>query len=78
MKEIGLAAVGILTIFLGGLFITGIMAAAPEVFATWCVVRSGPVAAGTTSVIGDNALTMMVTFFSLGLVTVPVNDFQLF
>ena len=100
IKEIGLAAVGILAIILGGygavratenivatlgisnvvggLFITGIMAASPEVFATWSVVRSGQVTAGTTSVIGDNAVTMTVAFFPLGLVTVPVNDFQLF
>lgn len=99
-KELGLAALGIIAIILGGygavratenivatlgisrivggLFITGILAASPEVFATWSVVRSGQVTAGTTSVIGDNAVTMTVAFFPLGLVTVPVTDFQLF
>lgn len=71
------AALGISNI-IGGLFITGIVAAAPEVFATWSVIRSGQVTAGTTSVIGDNAVTMTVAFFPLGLVTAPVNDFQLF
>ena len=63
---------------IGGLFITGVLAAAPEIFATWSVVRSGQVTAGTTSVIGDNAVTMTIAFVPLGLVTVPVQDFQLF
>ena len=63
---------------IGGLFITGIVAAAPEIFATWSVIRSGQVTAGTTSVIGDNAVTMSIAFFPLGLVTVPIRDFQLF
>ena len=63
---------------IGGLFITGILAAAPEIFATRSVVRSGQVTAGTTSVIGDNAVTMTIAFFPLGLMTVPVQDFQLF
>ena len=71
------SALGISPI-IGGLFITGILAAAPEIFATWSVVRSGQVTAGTTSVIGDNAVTMTIAFFPLGLVTVPVQDFQLF
>lgn len=63
---------------IGGLFIIGIVAAAPEIFATWSVIRSGQVTAGTTSVIGDNAVTMTIAFFPLGLVTVPIWDFQLF
>ena len=62
----------------GGLFITGIMAATPEVFATWNVVRSGQVTAGTTSVLGDHAVTMTVAFVPLALVTVPIENFLLF
>lgn len=72
-----IAGLGISPI-IGGLFITGVLAAAPEIFATWSVVRSGQVTAGTTSVIGDNAVTMTIAFFPLGLVTVPVQDYQLF
>ena len=60
----------------GGLFITAIMAATPEIFATWNVVRSGQVTAGTTSVLGDHAVTMTVAFVPLALVTVPVQNFQ--
>ena len=62
----------------GGLFITGIMTTAPEVFKTWSVVKGGEVTAGTTSVIADNAVTMTVAFFPLALVTTPVEDFQLY
>ena len=62
----------------GGLFITGIMTTAPEVFKTWSVVKGGEVTAGTTSVIADNAITMTVAFFPLALVTTPVEDFQLY
>lgn len=62
----------------GGLFITAIMASTPEIFATWNVVRSGQVTAGTTSVLGDHAVTMTVAFAPLALVTVPVQNFQLY
>ena len=62
----------------GGLFITGIMTTAPEVFKTWSVVKGGEVTAGTTSVIADNTITMTVAFFPLALVTTPVEDFQLY
>ena len=62
----------------GGLFITALMATTPEVFATWNVVRSGQVTAGTTSVLGDHAVTMTVAFIPLALVTVPVQNFQLY
>ncbi|PHN01830.1 sodium:calcium antiporter [Flavilitoribacter nigricans] len=62
----------------GGLFITGIMTTAPEVFKTWSVVKGGEVTAGTTSVIADNAITMTVAFFPLALVNTPVQDFQLY
>ena len=62
----------------GGLFITGIMTTAPEIFKTWSVVKGGEVTAGTTSVIADNAVTMTVAFFPLALVTTPIEDFELF
>ena len=63
---------------IGGLFITALMATTPEIFATWNVVRSGQVTAGTTSVLGDHAVTMTVAFVPLALVTVPVQNFQLY
>lgn len=62
----------------GGLFITGLMTTAPEIFKTWSVVKGGEVTAGTTSVIADNAVTMTLAFFPLALVTTPVEDFGLF
>jgi len=62
----------------GGLFITALMATSPELFATWSVVRSGQVTAGTTSVLGDHAVTMSVAFVPLALITVPVENFPLF
>ena len=71
------SALGISEI-VGGLFITGIMTTAPEVFKTWSVVKGGEVTAGTTSVIADNAITMTVAFFPLALVNTPVEDFQLY
>ena len=71
------SALGI-TRLVGGLFITALMASTPEIFATWSVVRSGQVTAGTTSVLGDHAVTMTVAFVPLALVTVPVQNFQLY
>lgn len=71
------SALGISEI-VGGLFITGIMTTAPEVFKTWSVVKGGEVTAGTTSVIADNAITMTVAFFPLALVNTPVEDFLLY
>ena len=71
------AAFGISEI-IGGLFITATVAALPEVFATWSVTRSGQVTSATTSVIGDHAVTMTVAFLPLALVSVPIQDFQLF
>ena len=62
----------------GGLFITALMAASPELFATWSIVRNGQVTAGTTSVLGDHAVTMSVAFVPLALITVPVENFQLY
>lgn len=62
----------------GGLFITAPMAALPELFAVWSVTRSGQVTSATTSVIGDHAVTMTVAFLPLALVTVPLEDLQLF
>ena len=71
------AGLGI-TRLVGGLFVTAIVTALPEIFATRSVVKSGQVTAGTTSVIGDNAVTMTVAFLPLALVTVPIEDFQLY
>lgn len=62
----------------GGLFITAIMAATPELFATWSVVRSGQVTSGVTSVLGDHAVTMTLAFVPLALITVPIEDFRLY
>ena len=62
----------------GGLFVTGVMAALPEAFATWSVARSGQVTPAVTSVIGDHAVTLTVAFFPLALVGVPVESFRLF
>ncbi|MCC4227454.1 MULTISPECIES: sodium:calcium antiporter [Flavobacteriaceae] len=62
----------------GGLFITGLMTTAPEIFKTWSVVKGGEVTAGTTSVIADNAVTMTLAFFPLALVITPIDDFELF
>ena len=72
-----MSALGISNI-IGGLFITGTMTTAPEIFKTWSVVKGGKVTAGTTSVIADNAITMSVAFFPLALVGTPVEDFQLY
>ncbi|PGF14636.1 sodium:calcium exchanger [Natrinema sp. CBA1119] len=71
------AGLGI-TRLIGGLFITAIVTALPEIFATRSVVKSGQVTAGTTSVIGDNAVTMTVAFLPLAVVTVPIENFQLY
>ena len=71
------AALGIDRI-VGGLFITAPMAALPELFAVWSVVRSGEVTSASTSVIGDHAVTMTVAFLPLALVTLPVQDVTLF
>jgi len=71
------AGLGI-TRLVGGLFVTAIVTALPEIFATRSVVKSGQVTAGTTSVIGDNAVTMTVAFAPLALVTVPIENFQLY
>lgn len=72
--------VGVLGIseIVGGLFITGVMSMAPEVFATWSVARSGQVTSATISVIADNTVTMTVAFFPLALVGTPVDDLLLY
>lgn len=62
----------------GGIFITGTAATAPEIFKTWSVVRSAQVTAGTTSVLGDNAVTMTLAFLPLALVGTPVQDLRLY
>lgn len=71
------AALGISNL-VGGLFVTAIVATAPELFATWSVVRSGQVTAGTASVLGDHAVTLTVAFVPLAFVGVPVENFRLF
>ncbi|MEP0547671.1 MAG: sodium:calcium exchanger [Rhodothermales bacterium] len=62
----------------GGLFITAPMAALPEVFATWSVTRSGQVTPAVTSVIGDHAVTLTLSFVPLALATLPAENFRLF
>ena len=62
----------------GGLFITGVMSTTPEVFATWSGVKSGQFTSGTTGVITDNAVTMTVALIPLAIVTVPIDQFQLY
>lgn len=42
------------------------------------MVRSGQVTAGTTAVLGDLAVTMTVAFLPLALITVAVEDLQLY
>lgn len=63
---------------IGGLFITSTLSIVPEVLATWSVVRNGQVTVGTTSVIGDNMVTMTLAFFPLALVNVPIDDLILY
>jgi cation:H+ antiporter len=62
----------------GGLFITAPMAALPETFATWSVTRSGQVTPAVTSVIGDHAVTLTLSFVPLALVGLPAENFRLF
>jgi cation:H+ antiporter len=71
------AAFGISEV-IGGLFITATMSTTPEVFKTWRVVKSGQITAGTTSVVADNAVTVTIGFLPLALVTVPIQNMQLF
>lgn len=54
------------------------MAALPEVFATWSVTRSGQVTPAVTSVIGDHAVTLTLSFVPLALVGLPVENLRLF
>lgn len=54
------------------------MSAAPETFSTRNAIQGGQVTAGTTTVIGDKAVTMSIAFVPLGVVTVPIQDFQLY
>lgn len=62
----------------GGLFLTAPVAALPETFAVWKVVRSGQVTTGTTGVLGDLAVTMTLAVLPLALITVPVQNLQLY
>ena len=61
-----------------GIFITAVVSAAPEAFSTRSAIQSGQVTAGSTAVIGDKAVTMSIAFVPLGLVTVPIQNFQLY
>lgn len=61
-----------------GLFITATVTALPELFGAWSVARSGQVTAAATSVIGDHAVTLSVALIPLALVTVPIEDLQLY
>jgi cation:H+ antiporter len=61
----------------GGLFITAPMAALPEVFATWSVARAGQVTPAVTSVVGDHAATLTLSFVPLALVGLPLDDLRL-
>lgn len=63
---------------IGGIFITGTLSTAPEVFKTWKIVGSGQPTAGSTSVIGDKAITLSLGLVPLSLVTTPIGNFQLF
>lgn len=72
-----ISAIGISQI-IGGIFITGTLSTAPEVFKTWKIVGSGQPTAGSTSVIGDKAITLSLGLVPLALVTTPINNLQLF
>jgi cation:H+ antiporter len=61
-----------------GLFITATVTALPELFGAWSVARSGQVTAATTSVIGDHAVTLSVALVPLALVTLPIQNLQLY
>ena len=71
------SGIGIATV-VGGLFITAPMAALPEVFATWSVARSGQVTPAATSVVGDHAVTITLSFVPLALATLPIENLRLF
>lgn len=63
---------------MAGLFITGPMAALPEIFAVRSVTRSGQITTASTSVIADHAATLTLAFVPLALVGLSIADFQLF
>ncbi|TLS38898.1 sodium:calcium antiporter [Pseudalkalibacillus caeni] len=67
-----------ISLVIGGLFITSTLSTVPEVFKTWKVVSSGQPTAGSTSVIGDKAITMTLGFFPLAIVTTPISNFQIY
>lgn len=73
-----IAAAGGISKLVTSLFITAIIVASPELFATWSIVRSGQVTAGVTNVLGDHAMTMTVAVVPLALTTVPIEDIQLY
>lgn len=61
-----------------GLFTTTPVAALPEVFAIWKVVRSGQIASDETSVMGDHAVTLTVALLPLALIGMPISNLSLF
>ncbi len=63
---------------IGGLFITSTLSIVPEVLATWTIAKSGQVTAATTSVIADNTVTMTLAFFPLAIVSLPVQDLEIY
>ena len=71
------AALGISQL-VGGLYITAMMSALPEIFGTWNVARGGQVTSAVTSVVADHAYTLSLGFVPLALVTVPLQAFQLY
>ncbi len=71
------SALGISQI-VGGLYITAVMSALPEIFGTWNVARSGQVTSAVTSVVADHAYTLTLAFVPLALVSAPVENFQLY
>lgn len=71
-SELGISAL------IGGLFITGSMSALPEVFAAWAAAKRGETTAASSSVIADQATTMTLGFFPIALITVQIEQFELY
>ena len=63
---------------IGGLFITSTLSIVPEVLATWSIAKSGQMTAATTSAIADNMVTMTIAFFPLAVVSLPVEDLEIY
>lgn len=63
---------------IGGLFITSTFSVIPEVLTAWSIIKSGQITTATTSVIADNTVTMTLAFFPLAIVSLPVQDLQVY